>query len=1025
MPSGRISGSTAAETEFKGVDMQLTSPWKRIAEVCAVAMCLTSLASNAAALEDDQAAAAKSDVVIQVREFRLRSFAMLDRISGQLEIQVSVTNNTGEPLILQQSDFGFEFDGKAGVVHLGIVDPLLTVRRTLPPDGQATGWLALHLQHPSGNEPRMLLTWNNGDRSIRISLNDALRNDATLKPVVSLLGPDNCLAVVGIRRSIDHLAIWILNDEFQRLRQQGLQRVVLHAGWGRSDVPPNAQEAMRSSFTNSSAHRAAVASWLASASSRTDQRQIPFRNSIRSPVQFRELYAVDDSAADAHRSNGGFANVYQPDRERAVAAALGSVYENVSEDEALKDLHHPEAGVRRVALQATIDRLTSEQLQQMLMTAAKQPADQQALIAENLYRTPLPEGVTALAELAGSPTPEVSGAAVKSLVRSPAAQAVEVLRRLWTDSQDQPQVQQQIVMAIIEASDFRHTDLLADYAEQQLKKFSATTTDSSTGTDQSDADTNDEPSATISDNAEATTRSRQEPNESKTLHDVLTFLRDQDQKPFEDVARRELLNIVDPKIQDIVLEFVLNSEDVDASDLAREYIQQRLPPHSSVEGLTDEERSRLERKYGALGPSSGSRITARLIQTIKQFPDATYTARLRELSSSRAVLSSVRREAYQAAIRCADDQQLNDIIDDFIASENDSQQASVLLSNLAMMRHPRYLTVSTRCLSGDDNTAQVALTLLATHQSPEAMQVMIDRLEELSRSLEAPAKEAADSNSPPAAPEPGPGVPQKLPAVRNQKPDRETLKTLNLAKRILENLTSSSHSYLHPETHRVVNRLRRSSVSELERLAYQSFIRFAAASPTSVKPKIKEGYELQKAGKYRESKKLFEEVVAEDPYCVLAYSTLASLNLREGLAQEAMDNLRKADELSPEDTHTQSMIALADIRLGNIRQGIEASERILTTVPDLPTSLRCDTLYNTACTYGRAIEVEANATLRQQYTDRAIELLNDCASREAGFADVAHLLADPDLNVFHDHPEWKTLVKQIGDNEKKNNNVRP
>ena len=39
--------------------------------------------------------------------------------------------------------------------------------------------------------------------------------------------------------------------------------------------------------------------------------------------------------------------------------------------------------------------------------------------------------------------------------------------------------------------------------------------------------------------------------------------------------------------------------------------------------------------------------------------------------------------------------------------------------------------------------------------------------------------------------------------------------------------------------------------------------------------------------------------------------------------------------------------------------------------------------------------------------------------RENGFHDSAHILADPDLYVFHQHPEWTDLIETIKKNELK------
>lgn len=949
----------------------------------------------------DEAAATKPAIQVEVNDMRLRSFSMLDSIRGQLEVRLTLTNTSSSDIVLEHGQFAFAFDGKSGVVNVAITNPLLVGRKTVPVGEKVSGWLGLHMQHASGSEPSMSLTIQLPEETVTTSLNQALRKSVAVQ--TQLMGPNDCLAVITVNRAIDHLSVWLLNDEFQRLQKLGIQRVVVHA---KNDSEAQRKDAAHTAMTRSSSYQLAISAWLASASAATDPRRIPFRTQIRSPVQFRDFYAVDDADPNVRRYRGGVPNVYLSDREQAIATALGRVFDNISEKESLQALRHPEAGIRRAALQSGIDRLTTPQLQRMLESGTQQSVSQQALIAENLFRSPLPEAVSALERLVESPTQEISNAALKSLVHSPSPQAVRVLQRVWRASEDQPDRQQRIVSAIIEGDDFRHLQLLSEFAERQLEKFSiadsvnAASVDSAQGAQDTDTDSPlDKASRTIDRNS-ARSLSMQSP-EGKQLQQVLEFLREQGQEAFEDVARRRLLTIVEPHIQDIVLEFVLSSDAVDAPLLAQQYIQQRLPSHAdkseseSGAELTDEQRAELERRYAPRNASSSSRITSQLMQTIRKFPDPTYTERLYELSGSTAVSTTVRRDAFRSALRCATEEQLVRIIDE--TDPDDRTGMTALLQHLSQMNHPAGLDLARQALHGDDNMLMVSLSMLRTNQSPEAMQIIVERLDELR-------------------------LEQEQLVAKGEKLDSRIQRKVD---RILDQLTSQSHSFVHPDAHRIINRLRRSPIPEFEALARQSSIRFISTLHPSVRTKLKTAYDLQKTGDYDQSQVLFEEIVSKDPFFVLGYTALASLNLRAGRAPEAMRNLQQADLLSPEDTHTQSMIALTHIRLGDVQKGIDYAEDVLKTVPDLPTTLRCDTLYNTACTYGRALEVEQNAEVRKTYTKRGIELLHDCVKRERGFSDVNHVLADPDLNEFHDHAEWNNLLKQIRANEVNKNNIKP
>ena len=61
---------------------------------------------------------------------------------------------------------------------------------------------------------------------VSVSLNQVVRRTAGLR--TSLMGPDNCLAVVEVGRGLDHVGIWLLTEEFRQLKSRGIERVVLH-----------------------------------------------------------------------------------------------------------------------------------------------------------------------------------------------------------------------------------------------------------------------------------------------------------------------------------------------------------------------------------------------------------------------------------------------------------------------------------------------------------------------------------------------------------------------------------------------------------------------------------------------------------------------------------------------------------------------------------------------------------------------------------------------------------------------------
>jgi len=938
----------------------------------------------------DEAAPAgdvQPSVELLVRQMRVRSFSSLNSIRGQIEVQLSVSNRTEKSLELGQSDFKFTFDGKSGSVNVAITDPLLTGRKSLPAGAQATGWIALNLQHPSPTEPKLLLSFQKDDLAASVSLNDALRE--TAKVSTTLIGPEDCLAVIRLKRSIDQMSIWLLHTEFHRLEKMGIQRVV---------IVPQAQGPNDGTHNGSVS---AISTWLASASLAHADAQVRTQPTVRSPVQFRELYAVQDSMRSS-RTYGVISSVFQPDEEHAIAVALRSVYDNVSVEQAMRDLNEKHVGVQRVAFESNVDRFTDDQLRLVVKQSAKESAAFQAMVAENLYRVASPFGVEALEMMVHSETAGVSKAAVGSLVKSASPAAAAALQKLWNEQQNSPTLIQQIVEAVIAAKDHRHANLLSEFAESQLDQFTGGKPEDPAAIPKPDP-TAEHPKAKSS--VSTTQRTVVTSPDTRMLQSILNFLREQNDVSFAEIAERRLLKIEDPRVQDYVFAYVIAVSQSDLSELARSYIALRLPEHdsgddtdrqkSSTLNLTDRQRADFERRYSARGGSARSRITSHLISMVKKFPDQSYTPRLLELSDSRAVSSSIHRDAFQAALLCATDQQLQNVIDNFEGL--DANHRRVLLTQLSTLRHPQFFELAEDCLQGDDSSVSGTLSILRNSQSPEAMALMLKKLESLRMKAE---EEFA----------------------RNEKVDHTLQRMIG---RFVDQIGGHSHQYVHPEARRMMNRLRRSPIPALEEMARQSMIRGNVFIPQPQRIRIAKAFDLQKEDKYDESRKIFEELLQDDPFYTVGYTALASLDLRDGEAKQAMEHLKIADAMNPEDVHTESMIALADIRLGNVKKGIAFAETLLESIPEESSSLRTDTLYNTACTYGRAIEAEKDETIRKKYESRGIELLLDCVNRKNGFSDRRHALADPDLNVFHEHAQWAAILKKIGENEEAEANVRP
>lgn len=935
----------------------------------------TAAAQQAPVVQNDPSAASeKADrgVRIVVREVNIRSVSALDTIHGQIQLRVTVTNDRTTPVSVQASQFSLMVDSTATIFNPAVTEPLVAGRHEIAPKSSLTGNLAFHVQHNTSEQPTLTLKWTDGEATTVVDVTEAIRRLPGV--ATTLMGPGNCLAVVELHRPLDHVAIWVLAEEFTRLKNRRIEHVVLDVKNRAAKLPQHLLGLQ-------------INAWLTSVRQGAAGRQFPFAMPIQAPVQFETFFVVGLPESTRRTGYPGIqTDVFSNDRERAIADSLKTAYAGISPEAALQDLNHPERGVRRVAVEANIDRLTEAQIQQVLTEARRQSDENLALITENLYRVPFSSIADTLEELARSENTDVSRAATSSLVRSVSPGAVAAVNRIWRESEMQPLLRHDIVNTILEAKDHRYAALLTQYAEQLLLRFTEAdpTPVAEDGRPQDDetdpADNAGRPDdvSTVRRPAEAASASSPE---ARSLRNVLSFLSEQDIHDFSHVARDRLLQITDPVIQDVVVSHILKNPDFSDEQLMRGYIAQRLPPSAIGDGLDQEQLKKLTQRLGPRGESSGSRVTLELMNAIRQFPDSSWTEQLVELADSGAVNGSVRNEAFRVALACARHDQMDEIIDRF--DSYDRLKRTHLLRQLSVMEHPRFLALARRCLDEDETTQNLALDTLHRNGSPEAILLIVERLR----------------------------------AIRTTAEHIEELDTRSF--RLVSRIFSLLPSVSLPEASREVNLCQRSPVLNLSerataciRSSYATFFR-----NTAIRDQIQEAFELRRSGEYAEAIRRYDFILEMEPFYASGYVSRASLKLRTGKPESAMRDLEMAGQLNPEDATILSITAINQVRLGNVDQGLAEAEKILAAVPDLKTTLRRDTLYNTACVYGRASELAASEADRERHTQRAMELLKDCVDREGGFDDPTHLVEDPDLNMFHEHPDWEGLVERVRANE--------
>jgi tetratricopeptide (TPR) repeat protein len=318
----------------------------------------------------------------------------------------------------------------------------------------------------------------------------------------------------------------------------------------------------------------------------------------------------------------------------------------------------------------------------------------------------------------------------------------------------------------------------------------------------------------------------------------------------------------------------------------------------------------------------------------------------------------------RVVLACAASSQLEDLIQGW---EKLPQTArGELLAHLAQQNHPEWRRLAAGCLNRSSPTSFNALQLLASDASEESLQVLLQR----ARSWVDELGDTRDAS------------------VEGQN--------------FLQQLLSYISVFSHPECRRLMNQLSRSSNEWVQEQSEN--LRQSARSRSPAWRLLYEYWQLRKAEDQESAAKILELSLTTDPFLPDLWVRRASERMHAGLFDDAMADLRRADELSPEHEEVRSMIALVLVRQGKTDEGLAAAEELVRIAPkDLYA------LYNGACAFARAAErPDTAADRRSQFIDRALELLRQ--NNAAGHDDHEHMSTDPDLNVLHDHPDWEIIL---------------
>lgn len=324
-----------------------------------------------------------------------------------------------------------------------------------------------------------------------------------------------------------------------------------------------------------------------------------------------------------------------------------------------------------------------------------------------------------------------------------------------------------------------------------------------------------------------------------------------------------------------------------------------------------------------------------------------------------------------AAMECASSEQLNEMAAN--TGEYSVPQQAALIQHMARLDHPRWKSLAMELLAKKERHWQQIIPLLSQDASEESLKILCDHVQAYAVGLEGTRDASVDS--------------------------------MQMYQTLLIHLSA----FVHPECRRVMNRLARDSNKYISDMAIsQRGIAFKSAPGFQY---LLQESQLRREGKLKEAEESLKLCLEVDPLLPEAYVRLASEEMHAERFSDAMEALKNADRLSPEDIETQSMIALVMVRLDDIQAGLAYADQVMAMAPEDQTSL-----YNGACTYARATESKlVSEHDRKLYADKAIELLRLTA--ELKFRDSEHMLKDPDLLSLHSHTEWQKTVELVNANK--------
>jgi len=364
-----------------------------------------------------------------------------------IALHLLVDNPTAEPLIISRGDITAKIDGEAkplsdlpngpqfsfsyGAHHQNLQNHTQIKEIKVPGQGVAAAWLIYPGLPMSSDVPPLAVTVLINGKLLEVDVTQSQR--ALLHLTMESLGPRDCLRVLTVRGMLNTVNVQSLVTTLEQLADQKVVRTVLQ--WTPDSIPPEQH----------------LSQWLVQSAiqigtGRPVNEQLPTL-----PATIREFHLVPiaghnfPSMDNYGRMSGG--QRMHTTLAEAVSAALKSAYLALPPAELVLEIQQGHPLARAAALRHGAARLSADGLAIVLPRMQDENPEIRIAAVRALSQFGDPAALTALVELAGTPSDPLSQVAVESLASSRFSSAQTQLLALLRRSEGEAKQQLMHVLA--------------------------------------------------------------------------------------------------------------------------------------------------------------------------------------------------------------------------------------------------------------------------------------------------------------------------------------------------------------------------------------------------------------------------------------------------------------------------------------------------------------------------------------------------------------------------------------------------